>query len=285
MIDIAIIGAGPAGLSAAINGVQRNKKVKVFGRAINTSFLYQASEIDNYLGIPNVSGKELMDLFYKHAKVKGVEFEESKVTQILSMGEYYVINAENNFIEAKTVILATGIQVSQTIENEAAFLGKGVSYCATCDGMLYKNKTVVVVAENREGEAEANFLSEICSKVFYLPTYKNCCYEYMNENVEILKGKALKVEANKKVEGILINDILIPCDGVFFIKNTIPTDSLIFGLETENGKIKVDRNMKTNLDHVYAAGDCIGTPYQISKAVGEGLIATFEAIKFLDNKK
>lgn len=285
MLDIAVIGAGPAGLSAAINGVQRNKKVKVFGRAIDTSFLYQAAEVDNYLGVPNITGKELMELFYKHAKEKGVEFQESKVTQILSMGDYYVINAENEFIETKTVIIATGIQMSKTIENEAEFLGKGVSYCATCDGMLYKNKTVVVVAENKEGEADANFLSEICKKVFYLPVYKDCCHEYMNENVEILEGKATKVEVKEKVEGIVINDKLISCDGIFFIKNTIPIDSLIFGLETKNGKIKVDKNMKTNLPNIYAAGDCTGTPYQISKAAGEGLIAAFEAIKVLDSKK
>lgn len=283
MLDIAIIGGGPAALSAAINGVQRNKSVKVFGRNIESALLYYAAEVDNYLGMPHMSGKELMNTFYQHSIQKGVDFLECKVTQILSMGDYYMINAENEFFEAKAIIIATGINMSKTIPNESEFLGNGVSYCATCDGMLYKDKIVAVVAENKEAETDAKFLEDICQKVYYIPNYKN--FKPFSDSIEIVQGKPVRVEAQQSIQGIVVGDKLIECEGIFFVKNTIPISSLIYGLETENGMIKVNGNMETNLPLVYAAGDCTGQPYQIAKAVGEGLVAALQAVKVIDSKK
>lgn len=280
MLDIAIIGSGPAALSAALNCVQRNKTVKIFGRSVDSSLLFAAEKVDNYLGMPDINGEELLNRFYNHAIKQGVEFQECKVTQILNMGDYYTLNAENQFINAKSIIIASGIIKSKALLGELEFLGKGVSYCATCDGMLYKNKTVVVIAENGEGEADANFLSDICKKVIYVPLYEPVYY--IKSNIDIKIGNPEKIIGENHVKSIIINGESINCDGIFLIKNTVPPESLLFGLETEKNSIKVNRNMETNLKRVYAAGDCTGAPYQIAKAVGEGLIAALSAASELD---
>lgn len=284
MLDVAIIGGGPAALSAALNCRQRNKTVCVFGRSLDSSLLFTAEKVDNYLGLPDVNGEELLNQFYGHAVKKGVEFQECRVTQILNVGEHYMINAENNFIEAKSIILATGLSKSKGITGEMDYLGKGVSYCATCDGMLYRNKKVVVVSENEEGEAEANFLADICQEVSYIPLYKNITF--LKDNVKVINAtpKAV-VGAEDKVAALETDKETVSCDGIFFAKNTMPPDSLLFGLKTDGKNIEVDRRMATNLPRVYAAGDCTGAPYQIAKAVGEGLVAALSAVSDIDKMK
>lgn len=281
MLDVAIIGGGPAALSAALNCRQRNKTVKIFGRSLDSSLLYAAEKVDNYLGIPDVTGEELLNQFYSHALKNGVEFQECRISQILSMGDYYVVNAENQFIEAKAIILAIGLSKSRGIPGEMDYLGKGVSYCATCDGMLYRGKKVLVVAENGEGEAEANFLSDICQEVSYLPLYQPVTA--LKEGIHVLEGKPAAVEGNENsVTGLKVGEEVYPCDGIFFAKNSMPPESLLFGLKMEGKNIAVDRRMATSLPRVYAAGDCTGAPYQIAKAVGEGLVAALSAAADID---
>lgn len=278
MYDIAVIGCGPAGLSAAINSAQRNKKAAVFGRGIEASLLYSAKEVDNYLGLPKVSGGDMLKKFYEHALEKGVEFLPFKVSQILPMGEYFAINTGKEFFEAKAVILATGIIKSKAIPGEEKLLGKGVSYCATCDGMLYRGKTVIVIGENKDAEEEAEFLSGICGKVYYIPLYSEAL-EIKGDNIEIVKAKITEVKGEEYVTGIITENGEISADGVFFIKESFSPASLVPGLETEKNVIKVDRKMETSIPGIYAAGDCTGEPYQVAKAVGEGLTAALSASK------
>lgn len=284
MYDIGIIGSGPAALSAAVNARQRNKSVCVFGRSLDSSLLFAAEKVDNYLGMPDLSGEEMLNQFYSHAVKRGVEFKESRISQIMSMGDHFVINADNEFFEAKTLILAIGLNKSKGIAGEMEYLGKGVSYCATCDGMLYRNKRVVVVGENEEGEAEANFLADVCEKVIYLPLYQPVLN--LKETVEVLSGKPKAVIGEGiRVTGIEVEGETVECDGIFFAKNSTPPESLLFGLHTDGKNIIVDRSMATNLPGVFAAGDCTGAPFQIAKAVGEGLVAALSAAAYIDAKK
>ena len=281
MYDIGIIGGGPAALSAAVSARQRNKRVCIFGRSLDSSLLFAAEKVDNYLGLPDLSGEELLNHFYAHAKKQGVEFMETRIKQIMPMGDYFVINADNRFIEAKTLILAIGINKSRGIAGETEFLGKGVSYCATCDGMLYRGKRVVVVGENAEGEAEANFLADVCESVTYIPLYQPVMF--LKENIQLKEEipQAVLGEGGR-VTALQTAEEAIACDGIFFAKNSTTPESLLFGLETDGKNIVVNRSMETNLPGVFAAGDCTGAPYQIAKAVGEGLVAALSAVRYLD---
>ena len=284
MFDIAIIGSGPAALSAAVNARQRNKSVCVFGRSLDSSLLFAAEKVDNYLGMPDMSGEEMLNQFYAHAVKRGVEFKESRISQIMPMGNMFMINADNEFYEAKTLILAIGLNKSKGIAGEMEYLGKGVSYCATCDGMLYRNKKVVVVGEHEEGEAEANFLADVCEKVTYIPLYQPVLN--LKENVNLLQKRPKAVVGeNGKVSAIEVEGESIECDGIFFAKTSTPPESLVFGLKTDGKNIIVDRSMATNLSGVYAAGDCTGAPFQIAKAVGEGLVAALSAAAYIDANK
>lgn len=280
MLDIAIIGAGPAGLSAAITGVIRNKKVKVFGNPMTTSYIYKAEKVKNYVGMPDVTGQEMMERFTSQAKEMGVEIQTAKVIEIFPMGESYMLNVENEFIEAKTVILANGITKTAVLPGENEFLGRGVSYCATCDGPLYRGKAVVVIGDSSHAEEDANYLAEVCEKVYYVPLYNNIVH--LDERIEIKKGKPVQIFGETVVAGLELDRMSLDVSGVFIIKENIPTSKLLNGLELDGTAIKVNRMMETNFKGVFAAGDCTGKPYQVAKAVGEGNVAVLQAVSYLN---
>lgn len=283
MIDVAVIGGGPAAISAALNLVIRNKSFVVLGGTEKVTGLMKAPQIDNYLGLKGISGAELLKAFREHAADMGVEIKKEKAYNILDMGEYFSINAGNEFYEAKSIIIATGHGKANYFEGEREYLGKGIGYCATCDGPLYRNKAVAIISENEEGEEEANFLSEICSDVYYIPTYRT--EPKLKENVKLLKEKVKEIKGDgMKVRTLVTDQRELAADAVFIIRNVIPTSQLIEGLELHDGSIRVDRNMATNIKGVFACGDCTGKPYQIAKAVGEGNIASLSAVKYLDDK-
>lgn len=279
MIDIAIIGGGPAGLSAAVNAAVRNKKAVVFGRKMETSWLYKAEQVDNHLGMPHMTGKEMLEKFHEHAVSLGVEIKEGRILQIMPMGDRFSINFDNEIFEAKRIVLATGIAKESAVTGESAYIGRGVSYCATCDGMLYRGKTVAVISEIEEGEEDIAFLSEICENVIVERKYNTGLSE--KPNVTTISGKISEITGGDYVTGIIVDGKEVAVDGVFIIKGTTPTDSLVFGLKTENNAIIVNRSMETSVKHVYACGDCTGWPFQLSKAVGEGQIAAQNAVKTL----
>lgn len=283
MFDTAIIGGGPAAMSAALNLKIRNKDFIILAGIEKETGLSKAPNIDNYLGINHISGQELISLYEKHLKEMGIEKKHEMAYNILNMGDYFTINAGNNFYDAKTIIIATGKANSKLIDGEEQYLGRGVGYCATCDGPLYRNKEVAIVSENEEGEEEARFLSQICSKVYYLPLYKTNFAA--NGNISLLKGKPKSVIGNgNKVTSLFTSEEKIDIDAVFFIRNVLPVNQLIDGLELEDGSIKVDRSMATNIPGVFACGDCAGKPFQIAKAVGEGNVAAISTVRYLDRK-
>jgi thioredoxin reductase (NADPH) len=188
----------------------------------------------------------------------------------MPQNEAFLFTCGNNVYEAKKIILAFGRATKPALRGEVDFLGRGVSYCATCDGMLYKGRRVVVIDETSVGEEaheevmkDVNFLREICSEVTLLPRG--------GENAPI------SIEGGAFVEGLITKNGTIACDGVFFIKASVPPQTLLEGLETENGHITVSRKLETSVKGVFAAGDCVGAPYQVAKAVSDGLIAALNA--------
>lgn len=280
MYDIAIIGKGPAGISAAINAFARNKNVILFGSDSKKVIL--SPSIPNYPGLPDIKGVDFAKRLEDHLASTNMETSNKKVNAIYSMGNYFSIQAENDYYEAETVILATGVDFKKSIEGEDSFLGMGVSYCATCDAPLYKGKVTTVIGYNVEAYKETDFLSEVCSKVYFVPMFK---MEYnFKPNVEIINDTPLRFEGTMKADKLVMKNSEISADGFFVIKDSYPVSSLVPGLEVDGPHVLVNRSMETNIKGLYAAGDITGKPYQIAKAVGEGQIAVLSACDYLDKK-
>lgn len=278
MVDILIVGAGPAGLSAAINAVTRGKSVRIFSNRDN--YLSKAEKVNNHLGFFNMTGKEIMDKFKQHAESMGIKIESGKVVNILPMGDSFMVNINGEIEQAKKVILAMGISKVKELPGEGKLLGAGVSYCATCDGMLYRNKNAVVWDQSNDAIEEANYLNSIGVNVTFVS--KKPRSEKLNENIKYINGSISEILGNNKVEGVKVGEEKLAADAVFMLRDAVAPTSLIEGLKLEEGFIAVDRNMETNIKGLYAAGDIIGKPLQLSNAVGEGLIAAQHAASQID---
>lgn len=278
--DIAIIGTGPAGLSAALNAKIRHKSFILFGSNKLSQKIEKAHLIQNYLGIPGVSGSRLSEEFKTHLTEMNIEITEKKVTNIFKMDETFSILANNEVYEAKSIIIATGTQTGKPFIGEDRYLGRGVSYCATCDGALYKGKKIAVIAYNKEEEKEVRFLSGLAEKVYFIPMYKEV--GELPENVEIIKGMPVEIKGDMTVKELVLKDNILLVEGVFILRDTISPATLLPDLELDNNHINVDRYMKTNILGCFAAGDIVGKPYQYIKAAGEGNIAALSAVGYLD---
>ena len=170
--DVAIIGTGPAGVSAAITAKVRNKSVLLIGSADISDKVAKAHSIRNYPGLPDIAGSELAAKLQEHLRQMEIEITDRKVTMVYAMGDYYSLQIDQEFIEATSVILAIGVSFGKPLPGEDENLGRGVSYCATCDGALYRGKEAVIVGYAPKEEADARFLSELADKVTYIPVYK-----------------------------------------------------------------------------------------------------------------
>ena len=281
--DIAIIGTGPAGVSAAITASARNKKVALFGKKNLSEKLEKAQEIRNYPGFPDASGAEIQAAFLKHLDAMGVEITEEKVALIYPMGDYFSLQTETDIIEATTVILASGVITAKPYPGEDRFLGMGVSYCATCDAALYRGKTCAVIAQSPKEEPEAEFLAEFANKVVYFPLYSS--ETSLTDNIEVRRETPKEITGMMKA-GKLVTDLgEYDFDGIFILRDSIAPGKLVPGLETDGAHVKVARDMSTNVPGCFAAGDITGTPYQYIKAAGEGNVAALSAVNYIAGLK
>ena len=281
--DLAIIGSGPAGLSAALNAQIRKKKFIIFGTKELSGKLTRAEKINNYIGFYGKSGKEMRDEFKYHLESMNIEITEEKINNIYSMGEYYSLMANDKIYEATAVILATGVNFGKPLKGEEEFLGRGVGYCATCDAPLYKNKIVTIIAYNKHDEDEANFIGTIASKVYYIPMYKEDIE--VDDSIEVVFDIPKEIHGDEKVEKLILKNSEIITDGIFILRDSVSPGQLVPGLEMDGNNVKVDRKMQSNLKGCFAAGDIVGAPYQYIKAAGEGNIAALSAVSYIDKLK
>ena len=280
MYDTAIIGTGPAGLSAALNLKIHNKNIIWFGSADICEKVGLAEKIENYPGMPSVSGKELAQSFRRHAEEMGLEVTDKVVNTVVPMGKKFGILAGSDFCEARTVLLTTGIAASGQIKGETERLGHGVSYCATCDGRLYKGKCIAVICNAARLEHEVKFLAELAEHIDYFPYHKDNGIDL--PNVTIHSSKPTEIIGDGHVEGLKLSDgSEIAVNGLFCLRTSVALSNLIKEVETEDGHIKVDRRQCTNIAGCFAAGDCTGRPYQYTKSVGEGNVAAHSIIDYL----
>lgn len=276
--DIIVLGSGPAGLAAAVAARGRNKSVLVIGNRWQDSPLAKAERVDNYPGLPGRTGLEMLEEFHRHALELGTEFVVGRGLSLLAWNGFSITVGAQVY-QGQSLILAPGVVRSAKYPGEAEYLGRGVSYCATCDGMLYRNKPVTVVGLTPDAPQEANYLNSLGCQVTYVSPHRP---QGLLEEIPYIQAGRLAVKGEQTVTGLEADGALLPCSGVFILRRAVAPTDLLPALETDGGVIKVDRRMATNVPGVFAAGDCTGGHLQVSKAVGEGHVAALSACEYLD---
>lgn len=296
--DLAIIGAGPAGMSAAIYGSRGELKTIMFGDETKSN-LYKSHIISNYFAFPNdPSGPTLVALGLKHATRFGAEHLKNEIVdfKILDNNQFELKDANQNIYQSKTVIIATGQSYALSgIQHEQELTGKGVSYCVTCDGYFFKNKKVVVVGNGNYAAEEAIQLLSYTTDITILSHGKKFAFndqwkkELANQKIKIIETPYLKIiQGEQKVQNIKdIQGNLYKAEGVFMAVGTAGAISFAkkLGIETTKNYIKVDSEGKTNIMGLYAAGDCTGSAPQVAVSVGLGCNAALSCIKLIRGLK
>ena len=266
--DVVIIGGSIAGISAALTCINRGKTVAVIANGAETSNLYKAEKITNYPGIPAASGKEISEILRRQLESSGANLIHGRALNVIPLGDSFGAAVGSDFTSCSAVIIAAGITREKLYPGEGEFLGRGVSYCATCDGMLYRGRTVAVIGNGEEAAHDADFLENIGCTV-----------------LRMTKQLRYEIRGGMKADTLIAGDEEYKVDGIFIIKDTISVTKLVPGLEYSDGAIVTDRQMNTSIPGVFAAGDCTGKPYQLAKAAGEGNIAALSACAYIDKQK
>ena len=280
MTDCIIIGSGLAGISAALTLKANGKNFLLFGSHDLSEKIEKAESIRNYPGFTGGSGKAFSELLKDQLQAEKIEVLDEKVGGVYALKDKFTVTTQSGKLyESRAVILACGVESVKQIEGEEEFTGRGVSYCATCDGFLYKGKTIAVLCTTKRLEHEIGYLADFAQKVYVIPMYKGV--EIERKNIELIRKMPTKIEGAKRVERLVFADRELAVDGVFMLRESVSPAVLVGGLQTENGHVVVGRDMSTNLKGLYAAGDCTGRPYQYAKAAGEGNIAAHSVSEFL----
>ena len=279
MYDILIIGGGPAGLSAAVAAQGRGRQCLILSNPGAQNPLAKAPAIHNYLGLTGMDGQTMMDTFLDHALQMGAELRVGRVLSAMALDGAFYLTVGSEVYEGRKLILATGVQRAQKYPGEDRLLGRGVSYCATCDGMLFRKKPVVVIGRAKDAPQEAAYLRQIGCQVTYVSP---AVPEGLADGIPFVRAHRLEILGEDRVTGVQADGAMLPCEGVFILRDTVAPADLFPELAWSEGYIRVNRQMETNLPGVYAAGDCTGKPLQIAKAVGEGLIAGEAAAEALE---
>ena len=287
MTDCIIIGSGPAGISAALTLKANAKQFLFIGSPQLSEKIEKAESIRNYPGFLGGSGKAFSADLKQQLKENEIELLDEKVAGVYALKDKFAVMTQSGATyESRAVILACGVESVKQIEGEESFVGRGVSYCATCDGFLYKGKTIAVVCTTNRLENEIGYLADFAKKVYLIPMYKGV--EIEKDNVEIIRKMPSSIQGGKRVEKLVFSappangmEAELAIDGVFMLRDSLSPAVLVGGLQMADGHVLVGRDMSTNLKGCFAAGDCTGRPYQYAKAVGEGNVAAHAVSEYL----
>lgn len=275
--DLIIVGGGPAGLSAALNGAARGGRCAVLSNPAAQNPLWRAERIDNYSGMAGVSGQAMLRRMEEEARQAGTVFFAGHVTAILPFEGQFSVTVGNEWVMGKRLILAIGAGATPTMPGEEAWLGRGLSYCATCDGRLYQGRRVLVTGDAADLAEEAAFLQQVGCRVTAVTRRP-----LPQTEVPAITAKRIALWTdNGRLLGLEADGEQLPADGVFLLRQVSAPATLLPGLKTDGRFIAVDRRQQTNIPGCYAAGDCTGQPLQVAKAVGEGLVAAQTAMRSL----
>ncbi len=300
MYDLVIIGGGPAGLTAGIYAQRARLKTILLEKQMVGGQIAVSDVIENYPGFPSISGAELMQKFEEHARGFGLEIKLAEVLSVEVRDRVKVLKTSEGDMEAKAVIVATGARPRVLgVPGEREFTGKGVSYCATCDGPFFRGQRVMVVGGGDTAVKEAVYLSKLAATVYLVHRRDQLRAEKIlqeramaAENIEILWSHVLKEIKGEKtgVKAAVVEDLKtgekkdIELEGVFIFVGINPTTDFVDVEKDERGFIKTNQKMETSVEGIYAAGDCRTTPLlQVATAVGDGAIAAFMAESYVEN--
>lgn len=287
MYDVIILGAGPAGISASLYTHRANKKTLILYQEKAT--LEKAKLIENYYGFENgISGENLYKAGIKQAKNLGIEIKKEEIIKIEMIANGFQVKTTEREYKAKTIIFAIGTKKkSLDIKGIKEFEGKGISYCAICDGFFYKNKDVAVLGSGKYAVSETNDLLQLANKITIL-TNGQKAPEFRADNVSVITKPIIEIVGDTRVKEVRFKDnTTILTEGIFVAEGIAGTTEFAkkLGLLIKNDKIIVNEKMETNIPGIFACGDCTGGLYQISKAVHEGMIAGIQAGVFVKNKE
>ena len=279
--DVIIIGAGPAGISAGLYTQRANQKTLIIYN--EKSSLEKASKIENYYGFPNgISGKELYQNGIMQAKNLGIELKKEEVIKIEKIKETFEVSTSNRKYISRNVILATGNKKNTPdIKGIKELEGKGISYCAICDGFFYRGKDVAVLGSGDYAISEVNDLLNVANKITIL-TNKKKVPDFRAENVKVETRGVIAVKGENQLESIELEDgTKLEVDGLFVAQGVAGSTDFArkLGALVKDNKIVVNDKMETTIQGLYACGDCVGGIYQIAKAINEGMIAGMNAKK------
>lgn len=283
MYDVIIIGAGPAGVSASLYTKRANKKTLILYS--EQSSLEKTEKIENYYGFENgISGEDLYNVGINQARNIGVDVVKQEVVKIEIENQSFKVTTNEKVYDAKSIIISVGAKKNMPkIKGIEEFEGKGVSYCAICDGFFYKNKDVSVIGNGNYSVSETNDLINVVNKVTIL-TNGEQAPEIRADNVDIITKNIKEIIGENRVREVRFeDDSVIKTDGIFVAQGSAGTVELAkkLGIIMENNNIIVDDRMQTNIKGIFACGDCIGGWLQISKAVYEGAKAGISVIEYL----
>ena len=293
--DIVVVGGGPAGITSAIYAKRANRSVVIIEKFMPGGQVGLIGNIENYTGFPSIDGASLSAKFFEHATSLGVEFAFEEAEEFDFLGKTKIVKCNKNTYTGKAVVLAQGSHSRLLgIDGEKEFTGRGVSYCALCDGNFFKDKTVAVVGSGDSAFSDADYLSNLCKRVYILTKDNLKLHNYaenefdQKDNVEILKGAiSQKIEGTDKVESLTYimgnQERKLKVDGIFVAIGRTPDTAGLAGKidMDEKGFIFTDEQMKTSAKGVYACGDVRANSIkQIATAVGDGAIAGTEAVKY-----
>ena len=300
MYDLIIIGGGPAGLTAGIYAQRARLKTLLLEKEFVGGQIAVSDVIENYPGFPSISGAGLMEKFEEHAKGFGLEIKFAQVQTIALEGNVKVLKTTEGELRAKAVIVATGAKPRRLgVAGEKELTGKGVSYCATCDGPFFRGQPVMVVGGGDTAVKEAVYLSKIASKVYIVHRRDKFRAEKILQEKLIAAENIIKLTSHVlkeiKAEGGVVKKAVVEdlknsaikevdVEGVFIFVGINPTTDFVDADKDDKGFIKTNQKMETSLPGIYAAGDCRDTPLlQVATAVGDGAIAAYCAEAFIED--
>lgn len=284
--DAIVIGAGVAGMTAAIYLKRANLKVLILEREMPGGQLNKTTEIENYPGFTKINGTDLALSMYEQIKYQNIDYKYGNVLEIVDNNDIKIVKTNKEQFESKNIVLATGRTPRKLgLENEDKLVSHGISYCAICDGMFFKDKNVAVVGGGNSALTSALYLSNICSKVYIINRRDELRADTLlqekvkqKNNIEILfNSKVTKLnEKDNILNSILVNNEKLDINGLFIYIGFDPDIKYLDNLNVKNnnGYIVVDENMETSIKGIYACGDIIDKQvYQITTAIGEAAIA------------